>query len=224
VYGQKYIFRWYKKQVPYKGTKSTTADRNGETENKRTKGQHITQTTNTGSHHCQSRSTPRQMPTSMFCSKLQTWRLMELQEAVDWSALCLDYKEWAWRDGMLAQQYLIDATTGETGQWNTTSGILDFVQEDDVLDLIVGGTDGKVYLLHNIQAYADTGALQITGIIGQSFSSKYKQITGVHSLFDFVVQHMPLNGARKYANQRWINHELTMVQLSGGEGRTLANV
>ena len=138
---------------------------------------------------------------------------MEQHEAVDWPALHLVYEEWAWRNEMLAKQYLKAATTRETGQWNTTSGIIDFVQEDYVLDLIVGGTDGKVYLLHNIQAFADTGDFKVTGIIGRSFSSKYKQITGAYSIVADVVQHMPLNGAGKYANQRWINHELRWLTI-----------
>ena len=102
----------------------------------------------------------------MFRSKSQTQLLLGQQEAVNWSALYMVYEEWAWQDEMLAKQYLTAAPAGETGQWNTGTNILDFVPEDAALDLIVGGTDGKVHLLHNIQAYADTGALQVTGMTG----------------------------------------------------------
>ena len=148
---------------------------------------------------------------NMFRSKLQTRHLMEQREATDWPALYLVYEEWAWRDMMLAKQYLPYAKKRENDQWNTTTAIIDFVQEDDVLDLIVGGIDGKVYLLHNIQAYEHTGEFQVAGIIGRSFSSKYKQITGTYSMVADVVQNKPIHVAGKYANQRWINHELTLV-------------
>jgi hypothetical protein len=136
---------------------------------------------------------------------------MRQQAAQDWPALYMDYEEWTWSEEMIAKQYMKSATPWEAGFWDSIAGIVDFVQEDDVLDLLVGGTDGKVYLLHNVQALADRGESQLFGIIGRSFTSNYKRLKGAYSVVDELELYMPLNGAGQHANRRWINHELTLI-------------
>jgi hypothetical protein len=136
---------------------------------------------------------------------------MRQQEAQDWLELYFDYEEWAWSEVMIAKQYMKSATPWEAGFWDSITDIVDFVQEDDVLDILVGGTDGKVYLLHNIQAVSDWGESQLFGIIGKSFNSNYKRLTGAYSVVDEIEHYMPLNGAGQLANRRWINHELTLI-------------
>jgi hypothetical protein len=101
----------------------------------------------------------------MYRLKSKTRELMRQQEAQDWLELYFDYEEWAWSEAMIAKQYMKSATPWEAGFWDSVADIVDFVQEDDVLDILVGGTDGKVYLLHNIQAVSDWGESQLFGIM-----------------------------------------------------------
>jgi hypothetical protein len=147
----------------------------------------------------------------MYRSKSKTRELMWQQEAQYWLELYFDYEEWAWSEVMIAKQYMKSATPWEAGFWDSIHDIVDFVQEDDVLDILVGGTDGKVYLLHNIQAVSDRGESQLFGIIGKSFTSNYKRLMGAYSVVDEIGHCMPLNGAGQHANRLWINHELTLI-------------
>jgi hypothetical protein len=99
----------------------------------------------------------------MYRSKSKTRQRMRQQAAQDWPALYMEYEKWAWSEEMIAKQYVKSSTPWEAGFWDSISDIVDFVQEDDVLDILVGGKDGKVYLLHNIQALADRGEAQLCG-------------------------------------------------------------
>ena len=134
--------------------------------------------------------------------------------ATTWAELYRDYIDSPAARARLAEYFLYDANSLATGDIRifTVPALVEFLNSDDNMDIIVGGTDGLLYLLHNVQAVISNDILQVAGIVGQSFTGAYKQLAGntVDNLFARVEQELNLEHGESAA-QQWVNNELTYL-------------
>ena len=91
---------------------------------------------------------------------------MEREEATDWRDVYQLYMKQLHDEQRVAQDYLQDLHTMEAQQPLTASGLMRVLRSDSMVDIIVGGLDGKFHLLHNLQVAEDNGILQVAGISG----------------------------------------------------------
>jgi hypothetical protein len=113
-----------------------------------------------------------------------------------------------------AEDFQYDANSRLRGNARrcTDQALVELMDSDDNLDIIVGGTDGLLHLLHNVQAAVNNGSLRVAGIMGQSFTGSYRDLAGntaAHLLERLEQEWEPEHGAR--AAQQWVNDELTFL-------------
>ena len=123
-----------------------------------------------------------------------------------WTELYHNYTRLAAKIQSLSHQYLANI------RLSPAHTLSDFLDSDDNMDIIVGDKDGLLYLLRNVQAFEDNGTFWAAGIIGQSFTDKYKQTSGNTGTNLFVKVQQGMNkevGER--AAQQWVNAEITYL-------------
>ena len=146
----------------------------------------------------------------MFRSQRITAHLMEREEATDWKQVYQQYMKRLHDEGRLAEMYLMDLHKMEGQQPLTAAGIMRLLRNDSMVDIIVGGTDGKLHLLHNLQMVEENGTFLVAGISGRSFSAQFQQIEVPTStkFFETTEKWMPIHSGERGA-QLWINEQLT---------------
>ena len=135
---------------------------------------------------------------------------MERAGAADWAEVYQRYMQRLHEEQRLANDYLQDWHTIEAQQPLTAAGIMRLLRSDSMIDLIVGATDGKFYLLHNLQMSVENDTFQVAGISGRAFTSKYRQIVGTTSsaFFETTTKRMPIHSGERGA-QLWVNEQFT---------------
>jgi hypothetical protein len=88
----------------------------------------------------------------------------------------------------VAKQFLKEWRSFDVEYLSTYVGLVAAANDDTALDILVGGIDGKVYLLHDIQVDETDGNVQVMGIVGKHFSSTYWKVVGRTS--DALIKHV----------------------------------
>jgi hypothetical protein len=141
----------------------------------------------------------------MFRSKSITEHQMERAGAADWAEVYQRYMQRLHVEQRLANDYLQDWHTIKAHQPLTAAGIMRLLRSDSMINLIVGATDGKFYLLS-----VENDTFQVAGISGRAFTSKYRQIIGTTSsaFFETTTKRMPIHSGERGA-QLWVNEQFT---------------
>jgi hypothetical protein len=112
----------------------------------------------------------------------------------------------------LAKQYLQGMERWSAERVTSSADLMQMMNNDANVDIIIGGTDRKYYLLHNIYVSSSHGNCWISGISGRSLDSKYWEITGIdsNSFFATAVEILPANRG-EHGAQLWANAELSRM-------------
>jgi hypothetical protein len=92
---------------------------------------------------------------------------MEIEGATDWAEAYQHYMKRLHDEEQLAADYLQDLQSIKAQQPLTAAGIMRLLRSDSMIDIIVGGTDGRFHLLHNFQMVVENGTLLVAGISGR---------------------------------------------------------
>jgi hypothetical protein len=100
--------------------------------------------------------------------------------ATTWAELYRDYIDLSAARTRVAEYFQYNANSRLNGNIRicTAQALVEVTNSDHNLDIIVGSTDGLLYLMHNVQAVVNNGRLWVAGIIGQSFTGAYRQLAG----------------------------------------------
>ena len=106
-----------------------------------------------------------------------------------WSEVYTDYigREILERD--LATQYLADLEILRIQPMSTDIELIAWTRSDFNVDMLVGCTNKKFYVLHNAQAFYCNGTLRVVGITGIRFESPFMQVNGPHNIAFFPPEH-----------------------------------
>ena len=148
----------------------------------------------------------------MFRSKTTTQQILATQQPRDWTAVYHQYFQNASEVYSLAKQYLRGMERWSADRVTSANDLMRIMNVDAMVDIIVGGTARKYYLLHNIHVYNVHGNFRIWGISERSLDSKYWEITGItsNSFFAKAEKVLPANRGEQGA-RLWVNAELSRM-------------
>ena len=98
-----------------------------------------------------------------------------------WSEVYTDYLRREILERDLATQYLADLEILRIQPMSTDIELIAWTRSDLNVDILVGCTDRKFYLLHNVQAFYCNGTMRVVGIAGVRFKSPFLQVSGPHA-------------------------------------------
>ena len=133
-----------------------------------------------------------------------------------WSEVYTDYLRREILERDLATQYSVDLEILRIQPMSTDIELIAWTRSDFNVDILVGCTDRKFYLLHNVQAFYCNGIMRVVGIVGVSFKSPFLQVSGTHAATLFPPEQIDPNdrgsgetNENKVTQTLHLDHQLT---------------